>query len=94
MDDHTNAIKAKISSKIGILRSQRKIVHIETLKLLYNARIQPHFDYSDIVCDSASKTNKDRLQKLQTRAIRLITRSGPHSSYIPMCHELNTFSLQ
>ncbi len=34
-DDHINAIIPKISSKIGILRSLRKIVPIETLKPLY-----------------------------------------------------------
>ncbi len=50
-DDHINVIIPKISSKIGILRSLRKIVPIETLKLLYNAIVQPHFDYSDIVYD-------------------------------------------
>ncbi len=93
-DDHINAIMPKISSKIGILRSLRKIVLTETLKLLYNAIVQPHFDYSDIIYDSASKTNKDRLQKLQTRACRLITGSGPHTSHIPMFHELNWLSLQ
>ncbi len=72
LDDHINAIIPKISSKIGILRSLRKIVPIETLKLLYNAIVQPHFDYSDIVYGSASKTNTDRLQKLQTRACRAV----------------------
>ncbi len=79
-DDHINAIISKISSKFGILRSLRKIVPIETLKLLYNAIVQPYFDYSDIVYDSASTTNKDNLQKLQTRACRLITGSGPRKS--------------
>ncbi len=67
---------------------------IETLKLLYNAIIQPHFDYSDIVYNFTSKTNKDRLQKLQTRACILITGSGPLTSRIPMFHELNWLSLQ
>ncbi len=81
-DDQLNAIIPKSSSKIGILRSLRKIVPIETLKLIYNAIVQPHYDYSDTVYDSASKTNKDRLQKLQTRACRLITGSGPPTSHI------------
>ncbi len=35
-NDHINAIIPKISSKIGILRSLRMIVPIETLKLPYN----------------------------------------------------------
>ncbi len=43
---------------------------------------------------TASKTNKDRLQKLQTRACGLITGSGPRTSPIPMFHELNWLSLQ
>ncbi len=72
-DDHINAIIPKLSSKIGILRSLRNIVPIETLKLLYNAIVQPHFDYLDIVYDSISTTNMARLQNLKTRASRLIT---------------------
>ncbi len=56
----------KISAKIGILRTLRKIVHIHTLKQLYTAIVQPHFDYGDMVYDSASGTNKTRLQKLQS----------------------------
>ncbi len=68
-DDYINAIIPKISSKIGILRSLRKILPRETLKLLYNDIVQSHFDYSDIVYDSKSKTNMDRLHKLQSRAL-------------------------
>ncbi len=59
----------KTSSKIGILRSLRNIVTIETLKLFHNAIVQPHFDYSDIVYDSASKTKKDILQKTSNKSL-------------------------
>ncbi len=69
-DDHINAIIPKISSKIGIIRSLRKIVlPIETLKLIYNAIVLPYFDYSDIAYDSASKTNKDRLKKFKQEPV-------------------------
>ncbi len=93
-DDHMNAIISKVLSKFGILRSLRKTVPIEILKPLYNAIVQPHFDYSDIVYDSISKTNMDRLQTHQTRACRLIIRSEPCTSHIPMSHQLNKLSLQ
>ncbi len=43
---------------------------------------------------TASKTNKDRLQTLQTRACRLIIGSGPCTSHISMFHGLNWLSLQ
>ncbi len=72
----------------------RKIVPKDTFKLHYNAIVQPHFDYSDIVYDSKSKTNMDRLQKLQTRASRLITGSESQTSCIPMFQELSWLSLQ
>ncbi len=76
-DEHINVMIRKISAKIGILRSLRRIVPIDSLKLLYNAIILPHFDYSDMVYDSASETSKLRVQKLQTRVAKLISRSGP-----------------
>ncbi len=69
-DAHINGMIPKISAKIGILRSLRRIVPIDTLKLLYNAVILPHLDYSDMVYDSAYETSKLRLQKLQTRVAK------------------------
>ena len=48
-DNHINNIIPKISAKIGIVRSLRKVVPIHTLKHLYNAIVQPHFDYVDVV---------------------------------------------
>ncbi len=72
----------------------RTIMPIETLKFLYNIIAQPHIDYSGTVYDSTSNTNKDRLQKLHTRVCRLINGSVPHTSHIPMFHEINLLSLQ
>ncbi len=56
-----------ISPKIGILRSLRSIVPIDTLKLMYNAVVLPHFDYADVVYGAASETNKFMLHRLQTQ---------------------------
>ncbi len=85
---------SKISAKIRILRSLRRIVPIDTLKLLYNAIILPHFDDSDMVYDSASETSKLRLQKLQTRVAKLISGSGTRESRNPIFKELGWLSLQ
>ncbi len=63
-DHHIDTLVKKISSKIGILRSWRNIVPIDTLKLMYNAIVLPHGDYADIVYDAAPETNKSRLQRL------------------------------
>ncbi len=93
-DNHISNMVSKISAKIGILRSLRRIVPAETLQLLYNAIILPHFDYADIVYDTATGFSKDRLQKLQTRAARLITGSGPRTSRNSMFAELGWLCLQ
>ncbi len=44
-DDHINNMIAKISAKIGILRSLRNIVPTDILIQIYNAIVQPHLDY-------------------------------------------------
>ncbi len=60
----------KISSKVGILGcltvSKRNIVPIDTLKQLYNARVQPHFDYGNV-----SMTLQLRQTRLDFRNYRL-----------------------
>ncbi len=58
-------------------------IPIDTLTLMYNTIVLPHFDYADIILDSASAASKFKLQSLQNRAARLITGSGPRTSRIP-----------
>ncbi len=61
-DVHIDKIIPKISAKISILRSLRKLVPIDTLTLMYNAIVLLHFDYADIVLDSASAASNFKLQ--------------------------------
>ncbi len=93
-DVHIDKIIPKISAKISILGSLRKLVPIDTLTLMYNAIVLPHFDYADIILDSASVTSKCKLHNLQTRAARLITGSGPRTSRNHMYKSLSWLSLQ
>ncbi len=60
---------------------------------MYNDIVFPHFDYADIVLDSASATSKFKLQSLQTTAARLITGYGPRTSRNPMYTSLSWLSL-
>ncbi len=61
---------------------------------MYTSLVQPHVAYGDMVYNSASGTNKTRLQKLQTRTVRLITGSDPPTSIVSMFEELGCLSLQ
>ena len=51
--------------------------------LVYNALIQPHFDYCCEVWDALGKGLSERLQKLQNRAARLIMNlKNEHNHFI------------
>ncbi len=93
-DVHIDQTIRKISAKISILRYSRKLVPIHTLTLMYNAIVLLHFDYADIILESASGASECKLQSLQTRAARLINGSGPRTSRNPMCKSLSWLSLQ
>jgi hypothetical protein len=58
------------------VRQIRDFVPVDALKKVYYAIIQPHFDYCSSVWDNCNKDSKEKLQKLQNRAGRIITRSG------------------
>ena len=55
----------KISSAIGALRRIRSLVSQSTAVQIYNALIQPHFDYCAPVWDGLSSYLCEKLQKLQ-----------------------------
>ena len=42
---------------------------------IYYSLVQPYFDYCDVVWGDCSKTRADKLQKLQNKVARIITRA-------------------
>ena len=74
--DHIDYLSKKISSAIAGLRQVRPFISIETALTIHQSLILPLFDYCDVVWDNLSLTMADRLQKLQNRAARVITREG------------------
>ena len=51
-----------------------QIISANTALQIYNALILPHFDYCSPVWDCLSGQSSDKLQKLQNRAARVITK--------------------
>ena len=54
----------------------RDIVDYNTLIIIYKSIIQPHFDYCSQVWGCLGKVLSDKLQRLQSRAFRIISREG------------------
>ena len=44
-EEHINSICSKVSVKIGAMKRVKPFLPLPTLKMLYNAIIQPYFDY-------------------------------------------------
>ena len=70
---HVNAICKKISAGIGVLKRTKPFVHNETLHTIYKALIQPYFDYCSPLWDNCGVLLKEKLQRFQNRAARVVT---------------------
>ena len=75
-EEQIKSLCNRISSALGALKQARRYVPQNTLLTTYNALIKPLFDYCDVVWGNLNITLTARLQKLQNRAARVITRKG------------------
>ena len=78
--NHIDALSKKISSATGALKRIRPFISEHTALQIYQALILPHFDYCSSVWGDCNLTLSDKLQKLQNRAARAITRSNDDTS--------------
>ena len=93
-DKHIDSICAKVTAGIGAMRRVKPFVPLPTLKMLYNAIIQPYFDYCSPLWDNCGIGFKDRLQKYQNRAARVITGSTYDIRSSDLLGKLNWKSLE
>ena len=73
---HIEKLAKKVASAIAAIKRVRQFVPPATLHLIYEALIQPHFDYCNVVWGSCNVKLADKLQKLQNRAARALTFSS------------------
>ena len=66
-------ISKKVSQGIGILRRAKHYISQQSLVTPYKSLVQPYFDYCSLVWGNCNQTCKDKLQKLNNRAARVIT---------------------
>ena len=65
---HIDKIPKKIASAIGALKRIRPYITTSTAVQVYQALIQPHFDYCCSVWDGLGETLSCKIQELQNRA--------------------------
>ena len=87
---HIETIAKKIASGIGaIKRCTRPFVNRTTLESVFNALVQPYFNYCSEVWGHCNKSLSNKLQKLQNRAARILTFSSYDTSVDPLFEQLN-----
>lgn len=76
--EHINRLKVKAAKRLGALSRSRPFLTSHAAVKVYTAMVLPVFDYCDTVWDTLSDTQEDKLEKLQQRAVRIITMNQPY----------------
>ena len=71
-NEHIEMIYKKVAAGIGMMKRIKPFVPANTLQTIYCALIQPYFDYCSPLWGVCNKQLKDKLQKFQNRAARII----------------------
>ena len=87
-------ISKKVSRATAMLRCVSNISPQHILRNLYVSTVGPHFHYCASVCGCCGKTEITKLQKLQNRAIPIITTSKFDAPCKPLLLKLALKSVQ
>ena len=90
---HIDKVCKKIPLAIGALKRIRSFTTTKAAVEVYFALIQPHFDYCCSVWDGLGKTLSTKIQKLQDRAVGVITRSSYDTSVSVRLNVLQLYNL-
>ena len=88
-----DALATKISRAIGLIKYAKRSLPLKTIQGLYRSLVEPHFRYCCSVWGCVNKTNLDRLQKLQNRAIRTISNARYDAPVQPLLMRLGLLSV-
>ena len=73
---HISEISKKVSMAIGAMKRIRPCITTAAAVQTYNFLILPHFDYCSPVWDGLNNELSEKLQKIQNRAARVITKTS------------------
>ena len=79
-NQHMKVLCSKVSRAIGFLKHAKKFVPKETLIQMYKDIVEPHFRYCSSVWGSCGEIRLMALQKLQSRAARIVSNSSYDTS--------------
>jgi len=90
---HLNHVAIKLARGLGIMGRVSRIFPLDILIMLYFFVIYPYLVYCCIVLGSANATALHKLEVLQNRAVRMITRSPFRATASPIFEQFNLLKL-
>jgi hypothetical protein len=69
---HVDTKISKANKLLGLIRHTFKFLNADTLTLLYKSLIRPHVEYATPVWSPHLKGDRDKIEKLQRRATKLV----------------------
>ena len=89
LNGHINKIVSQSYKLLKDLKSVRSFISIKDTEILVNASITSRLDYCNSLFYKMSKSNLNKLQKVQNAAARLVLNRGRHASASPLLEQLH-----
>jgi hypothetical protein len=91
---HINIKSNQIAKTLGIINRVKHDLHPKTIKTLYDSLIHPHFTYGVVAWGNTCNKALKRMNRLQKRAIRIITKAKYNAHTSPIFKSLNILTTQ
>lgn len=92
-DLHIDKLCKKISKKLGLLKRLKKFMPSNSVNMLYNSIVLPHFDYADVIWGTACGTYIKKVYLLQKRAARILTGASRFTRTKPLFKQLKWMAI-
>jgi hypothetical protein len=84
LDTHTTHLINKLSRSLYCIKQAKHIIPLNGMKALYQSLIHSYLSHSTLIMNSITVKNKQRIAKIQKKAIRIITGSTYNAHTAPL----------
>ena len=88
-DSHASYLKRRVSVKMKVLCRVKQYISQSLALQLYCTFILPDFDYADVIYDSFSQQNAQKLQVMQNQCLKACTNSNRRTSTADLHQRVN-----
>ena len=88
-NEHVSLVCKKVNNQLNVVIRFRNLICTATKLKLYNAFILPHFQYYFMVWHFCSSRNREKLESLNKRALRIVFNRRIQNTLITIYKSLN-----